>query len=350
MCRDLEIRGQLPPSLFPLPPSNNSKASQSQNFIPPTNARYSTNCPTMTTVYTRKRPISSENSPLISSNSSSQSTSKRYRWSPPSHFQSTPIQQPTPSATLIEALSPQTAPSSPEPAQSPAPTVTLRVNPLPCDFQRIPKNTLASRKAAAKRWETKLQNKFPTESEIRQAYPTKLMRHYPSPDGKVSTEPPFIKPRIQKSLRVMTIMKHFPLFKSPPPTDEHLEEYERNQAIIKANQEITSREKSVKLAWKNFAAPKRSTRGDQLVRDSGLDEDELSKEYDGIENRLPKWKKRRAHPRWVEEERQKQADKRWEALGEARRKASVQSNASSRTMMIGPGQTDGGKVYRYVEE
>lgn len=257
----------------------------------------------MSTVHKRKRPLSTESNSLISSNSSSQSTPKRYRRNSLSHFQSTPIQQPTLSPT-------STAVSSPELTPSPVPTVTLRVTPVLRKSQRIPKETLASRKAAAKRWEMKLQNKFPTEREIRQAYPTKLMRHYHSPDGKMSKEPSFIKPRIEKSLRVTTISKNFPLLEIPPPTEELLEGYLKNRAVVQSNQEITSREESVKLAWKNFAVPRRSVSDDQMVRDSGLDEDELSKEYDGIENRLPEWKKWRTHPCWVKEERQRQTSKR----------------------------------------
>jgi len=158
----------------------------------------------------------------------------------------------------------------------------------------------------------KLQNPFPKNKEIREAYRYKLMRHYTSED--VSAEPNFIKPHIDRSPRVDLLRERFPdlstsLDVSKGSTDTSYNakptgcdktrritaEEEKYNELLRKNKRITRSPAAQKLAWHAFSSREkdRVDRGREAMMQSGLSNDELEKEAVGIPNALPEWRKRK---------------------------------------------------------
>lgn len=167
---------------------------------------------------------------------------------------------------------------------------------------------LKIRRASAKRWRSKLQRPFPIKREIKEAYTFKLMRHYPN--QLVAPLPNFVKPTIEKSLRVDRLLKRFPVLStsfmamkpmlevdcygsSKPPTSADPDNFEKDTRNLRANKGITKSEYAQWLAWKNFSSrePDRVDRGREAMMESGLEEDNLVKEETHQQNQLPEWRK-----------------------------------------------------------
>ncbi|KAF2133410.1 hypothetical protein P153DRAFT_308205 [Dothidotthia symphoricarpi CBS 119687] len=149
---------------------------------------------------------------------------------------------------------------------------------------------LNTRVAAAARWVPKLTRPFPARSETTKAYPLKLMRHY---SGRVtSTEPNFVKPRIDRSSRVEKLLHGFPTL-SMSTTGQRVGHTDFE--ALRANKRITKSEKGRQLAWKNFASREigREDRGREAMLQSGLFTDDLVRESNGQQNQLPEWRKLR---------------------------------------------------------
>jgi hypothetical protein len=183
----------------------------------------------------------------------------------------------------------------------------------------IPKNapskqeqrTLAIRRASAQRWQTKLQRPFPLQSEIKQAYNLKLMRHYPN--TLTTIEPNFVKPRIDTSARVDRLLRRFPLptiravnqndqlnavhpvyyYKALSFLAHDVREAELSNITLQTNRAITASEYAQRLAWKNFSTQERNRidRGREAMLQSGLHTDDLDLEVLGRANKLPEWRK-----------------------------------------------------------
>jgi hypothetical protein len=166
--------------------------------------------------------------------------------------------------------------------------------------------TLAIRRAAAERWKPKLQNPYPRSKEIGSAYKLKLLRHYAS--SQTSSEPNFVKPRIDVSPRVNKLIARFPKMntshtgRAPPAPGfaalEHpspAQDLQRQQdfALLRANKAITRSDEAQKLAWKSFSNTEkdRIDRGREAMMESGLVMDDLFRENRGQENALPEWRK-----------------------------------------------------------
>ncbi|KAF1932934.1 uncharacterized protein M421DRAFT_416531 [Didymella exigua CBS 183.55] len=172
------------------------------------------------------------------------------------------------------------------------------------------------RRADAERWKPKLQRPYPKSGEIKTAYPLKLMRHYP--DASTSTQPNFVRPRIDESARVSRLLQQFPIMntehadeigyeeRSPSaasPVDqaiplstrrEKLKETRSAHVGLQANKQITRSEEVQRLAWQSFSLPEkgRIDRGREAMMQSGLITDDLNLEAAGERNQLPQWKKR----------------------------------------------------------
>jgi hypothetical protein len=168
------------------------------------------------------------------------------------------------------------------------------------------RRTLAIRRAAAERWKPKLQDPYPKGKEIGSAYKLKLLRHYAS--QQTSSEPNFVKPRINFSPRVNKLLTRFPKMnalrtgRAPPapgfvalelPSPAHDFQQEREHAQLRINKNITRSEEVQRLAWKSFSATEsdRIDRGREAMMESGLVVDDLLREDRGQRNGLPEWRK-----------------------------------------------------------
>ena len=171
--------------------------------------------------------------------------------------------------------------------------------------------TLATRRSCARRWQPKLQRPFPLQSEIKQAYNLKLMRHYPN--TPTTTEPNFVKPRIDTSPRVNRLLKRFPLpmhrlvdrnglmntvhpvyhYQALSTRARDVGEAEASNLSLQYNMRVTASEYAQRLAWKNFSTRERNRidRGREAMLQSGLRTDDLDLEVQGRKNRLPEWRK-----------------------------------------------------------
>ncbi|RMZ71560.1 nad(P)-binding protein [Pyrenophora seminiperda CCB06] len=196
-----------------------------------------------------------------------------------------------------------TPPVTPDPAVSVVHTTSLRViipqRQIPPEEQR----RIKLRVGAAERWVPKLQKPFPTNKEIKDAYPYKLMRHYT--DGRILA--PVIRPPIDRSPRVDDLRRRFPLVQPPssaPPSSTILrgtkrkrdqgadgDENSKYKVLLRQNKEITRSPFAQKLAWKAFSTLERASRGREAMMLSGLFADDLEREALGLANNLPEWKK-----------------------------------------------------------
>jgi hypothetical protein len=152
---------------------------------------------------------------------------------------------------------------------------------------------LAIRRAAARRWESKLERPFPTPREVRDAYDLKLMRHYKC--AAETPEPGFIKPSIDKSPRVTGLLRQFPKLATSPvlQTQDSGPTAELDTLRLQVNKDITQSESVQRLAWQSFSTLDRDGRhwAREAMMESGLVPDELTKESQGHKNALPQWKK-----------------------------------------------------------
>ncbi|KAF2178890.1 hypothetical protein K469DRAFT_500516, partial [Zopfia rhizophila CBS 207.26] len=155
------------------------------------------------------------------------------------------------------------------------------------------KRSQAARKAAATRQIPKLQDPFPTKTEIRNAYDTKLLRHYPA--ATPTPAPQRLTPIAEKSTRVMNLLKNFPKLQIPARgTTVSVEEVELDKKILNENRAHTAGDNAVASARKNFAVldpVKEEGQNRGYMVESGLDMDDLEDEKRGIPNKLPEWKK-----------------------------------------------------------
>lgn len=182
---------------------------------------------------------------------------------------------------------------------------------------------LKQRKAAAKRWESKLQRPMPTASEIKAAYPLKLLRHYKGPADTLPA--PIVRPAVQKSARVQGLLNSFTIQSKPsvsldmPPTGVtvtspsgpvqqstpvhvttwYKPEISKDDINWRTNKTIIQSEFAKELAWKCFSS---SDRGKpdwcrSAMMQSGLLSEELVKEHKGETNKLPHWSKYKTEKR-----------------------------------------------------
>ncbi|KAJ4366009.1 hypothetical protein N0V95_000387 [Ascochyta clinopodiicola] len=170
-------------------------------------------------------------------------------------------------------------------------------------------------RADAERWKSKLQRPFPKMTEVKQAYPLKLMRHYPNTSG--ATETNFHKPRIDNSPRVSRLLEQFPLMVTTHPVrsgnaaslpspltpldqaktlSSRMEELMEARSVhtgLQTNIHITETKHAQRLAWEAFSQTEqdRIDRGREAMIQSGLTTDDLCRETFGYWNMLPEWKK-----------------------------------------------------------
>jgi hypothetical protein len=200
-----------------------------------------------------------------------------------------PYSLPTPSsAGSIRRLT-----EAPKPPQ---PTLNLKLD-IPIPEPPSSKAAAAQRKlekqrrAAARKWESRLQDPFPEPTEIKRAYDGKMLRHYTSPLSN-----PLLaiqKPKINKSARVTKLLKQFPALDlptlPPPNTTLQFNKAVEDQASLNANLLATRTPAAKKSAWKNFSTAE-YTWFDVMV-ESGLPKEDLGHEGNYTENRLPAWRK-----------------------------------------------------------
>ncbi|KAH6616563.1 hypothetical protein C7974DRAFT_47508 [Boeremia exigua] len=179
-------------------------------------------------------------------------------------------------------------------------------------ISREQQKKLNRRKLDAERWKPKLQRPYPKWSEMKIAYPLKLMRHYPDATARVQAN--FVKPRIDKSPRLSHLLEQFPLMESTQrshaggmsdpltPVDQaiplsarlgDLKEAQLAHRGLQKNIDITKTEHAQRLAWRSFALPEqgRIDRGREAMIQSGLPTDDLILEAAGRRNDLPDWKR-----------------------------------------------------------
>jgi hypothetical protein len=227
---------------------------------------------------------------------------KRRRLSPPTLEASLECDAADPVPTLL---------TPPKSAKTPR-TLSLRLIIPYTEPSKEEQRTLAIRRSCARRWQTKLQRPFPLQSEIKQAYKLKLMRHYPN--TLITTEPDFVKPRIDFSPRVDRLLRRFPLptyrtvdqdsrsdivrpvyyYQALSTRARDVREAEASNISLQYNMTVTASEYAQRLAWKNFSTTERNRidRGREAMLQSGLRTDDLDLEVQGRRNKLPEWRKK----------------------------------------------------------
>jgi hypothetical protein len=206
----------------------------------------------------------------------------------------------------------------PTPSSSVAAATTMALK-LTIPQEQLTRDDLAKlnrHKSDAQRWKPKLQRPYPKNTEIKRAYPLKLLRHYP--DYTTPPEPNFVRPKIDNSPRVTRLLQQFPLLETkkhpltttyPTPSPitpvshaiplstlkEDLEHAEQANVELQWNKSITSTDQAQQLAWLAFSLPEqdRVDRGREAMIHSGLDVGDLQLEMQGWPNELPEWKKPR---------------------------------------------------------
>ena len=206
----------------------------------------------------------------------------------------------------VDYLTPPITPGPPIPIETP--TINLKVVIPERQISPEEQRRIKLRVAAARRWIPKLQKPFPKKKEIKDAYQYKLMRHYT--DGQ--TQVPVIRPHIDTSPRVEVLRKRFPLLKPPSVTPSSSANIHstgrskgrknmsgdvlaRDQMLLQQNKAITQSPLAQKLAWEAFSSQEadRIDRGRDALMCSGLWDDDLEKEAQGLANNLPEWRKAR---------------------------------------------------------
>jgi hypothetical protein len=189
-------------------------------------------------------------------------------------------------------------------------TIRLKLEIPQLEISKEEQRNLKRRKAAADRWIAKLQKPFPKNKEIKDAYKYKLIRHYTDPLIPAISD--FVKPRIDRSPRVETLLKCYPFLEDSPeasrpstmdPETENSEEAMlvdwaeiiTQEGALRENMRITSSTSAQKLAWEAFSSRERDRidRGREAMMQSGLWSDDLLKENFGVANELPEWRKTR---------------------------------------------------------
>ena len=205
-------------------------------------------------------------------------------------------------------------PPTPSPSVAAGTTMALK---LAIPQEQLTRDELAKmnrHKSDALRWQPKLQRPYPNHTEIKRAYPLKLLRHYP--DSTVQPEPNFIKPKIDTSPRVSRLLQQFPLleckkqpltpiYPNPSPITpasraiplsalkSALEHAEQTNVDLQWNKYMTESDDAQYLAWLAFSIPEqgRIDRGREDMIHSGLDGMDLQLEMNGWPNNLPDWKR-----------------------------------------------------------
>ncbi|KAF1365335.1 hypothetical protein EJ07DRAFT_171239 [Lizonia empirigonia] len=225
------------------------------------------------------------------------------------------------STSLALSVSGNNAPPTPPVSAKGPVTMALKLVIPQEQISREQQKKINRHKCDAERWKPKLQRPYPKQSEIRQAYPLKLMRHYPSAAAEI--EPNFVRPKIDKSPRVSRLLQQFPLIDTAQhtaqpvrskagrrfqsritPLDQAIALSARAEEMLEArgahielqaNIHITGSESAQRLAWQSFSRTERDRidRGREAMLQSGLPLDDLRREAVGLWNRLPEWKKSR---------------------------------------------------------
>jgi hypothetical protein len=224
---------------------------------------------------------------------------KRRRLSPPNLSISTDI------ARNSDLLTPPLSP----PPELQARTMCLKLEIPRPEISKEEQTKLKMRQSHARRWIPKLQRPFPKNTEIKEAYQYKLMRHYT--DQLAPAISNFIKPRIDRSPRVESLLKRFPLVpnsfdvpisaayttaaKTSRGRNEDVSNEVMNNRELQKNMSITSSVSAQKLAWEAFSwrEQDRIDRGREAMMQSGLWTDDLARENVGMANELPEWRKTR---------------------------------------------------------
>jgi hypothetical protein len=207
------------------------------------------------------------------------------------------------------------APPTPPASAERAATMALRLV-IPQEATSREQQRMINRhRADAERWKPKLQRPYPNKTEIKSAYPLKLMRHYS--DAPAQSDLNFVKPKIDDSPRVSRLLEQFPLIdttqpvkskgakRSPSPTEplaqmktlssrkEELTDARQAHGGLQSNITITQTEQAQRLAWQSFAQTERDRmdRGREAMIQSGLFTDDMKMELAGQRNKLPEWKK-----------------------------------------------------------
>ncbi|KAF1959836.1 hypothetical protein CC80DRAFT_405634 [Byssothecium circinans] len=169
------------------------------------------------------------------------------------------------------------------------PKVSLKLRIPECVPDVREKRQAASRKGAATRWakQGKLQQPLPKDREIKAAYNLKLMRHYPA----APATNPALQPVIQKSERVAKLLKSFPKLETPVPTAANSiavkTQLQIDEQNLKRNVKATRSDEGKKIAWASFSVEDWAER--QVMVESALPSDDMSKESRGAPNNLPDW-------------------------------------------------------------
>lgn len=218
-----------------------------------------------------------------------------------------PRLSPQPSSAATTAFSEPSGSNDSSPSLiTPPTTASLKVLiPQPVLTKEDHRN-IKIRQAAARRWVPKLRKPFPKQREITEAYNLKLMRHYRQ--STTTPEPNFVKPRIDTSPRVMSLLRQCPIafptsngqvLEAGNPvgtytTDAQIAQLKRDANNLQINKKITRSENAKRLAWQSFSSTEKDRRdnGRQTLMESGLATDDLIKEKRGVKNGLPEWKKR----------------------------------------------------------
>jgi hypothetical protein len=200
-----------------------------------------------------------------------------------------------------------TPPLSPPPELA-ARTMRLKLEIPRPEISKEEQTKLKMRQSYARRWIPKLQRPFPKNTEIKEAYQYKLMRHYTDPLAPAISD--FIKPRIDRSPRVESLLKRFPILPNSGASSSaayattaktsraHKGDGSNevtNNRELQQNMSITSSVSAQKLAWEAFSSREQDIidRGREAMMQSGLWTDDLARENVGMANELPEWRKTR---------------------------------------------------------
>lgn len=301
LCRRLRRRPSL--SRSPLQQLGDRRRDSNR---PAAITRYTNTMTQLTSISSRKRPSPNDHSPSDSTSISSNESTKRRRTISPGT--AAPLDR---HLNIPSENAPPTPPVSAKETNTMPLKLVIPREQISLEQQR----KLNRHRADAERWKPKLQRPYPRRTEIKLAYPLKLMRHYPG--ASTSADSNFIRPKIDKSPRVSRLLEQFPLIDTTQPcrgtSAEHpitsatlleqaiplsarmvqLEVAQNTNLELQANTSITRAEHAQRLAWKSFAQTEheRIDRGREAMMQSGLLSHDLKMEASGLFNGLPEWKK-----------------------------------------------------------